>query len=43
MWVIVIFLKESYTNDALYELVNETNSFTERGHMYGYGNATIEY
>ena len=40
IWVLVIYLKNSFSYNELDELVNETNSFTKRGMMLGYGEAT---
>jgi hypothetical protein len=42
MWILIIFLKNSFSYNELEELVNETNSFSKRGYMLGYGNATIK-
>jgi hypothetical protein len=42
MWILVIYLKNSFSYNELKELVNETNSYTKRGYMLGYGNATIK-
>ena len=42
MWILIIYLKKSFTYNELEELVNETNSYTKRGYMLGYGNATIK-
>ena len=42
MWILVIYLKKSFTYNELEELVNETNSYTKRGYMLGYGDATIK-
>jgi hypothetical protein len=40
MWVLVIYLKNLFSYNELEELVNETNSFSKRGSMLGYGEAT---
>ena len=40
MWVLIIYLKNSFTYNELEELVNETNSLNKRGIMLGYGEAT---
>ena len=40
IWVLVIYLKNSFLYNELEELVNETNSFSKRGSMLGYGEAT---
>jgi hypothetical protein len=40
MWILVIYLKNSFSYNELEELVNETNSFTKRGLMLGYGDAS---
>ena len=40
IWVLVIYLKNSFSYNELNELVNETNSFNKRGMMLGYGEAT---
>ena len=42
MWILVIYLKNSFSYNELEQLVNETNSFSKRGYMLGYGNATIK-
>ncbi len=42
MWILIIYLKNSFSYNELEELVNETNSFSKRGYMLGYGNATIK-
>ena len=42
MWILAIYLKNSFSNNELEELINETNSFTKRGYMLGYGEATIK-
>lgn len=42
MWMLVIYIKNSFTYNELEELVNETNSYIKRGYMLGYGNATIK-
>lgn len=42
IWILIIYLKDSFTYNELEELVNETNSYTKRGYMLGYGNATIK-
>jgi hypothetical protein len=42
MWVLIIYLKNSFLYNELEELVNETNSFSKRGYMLGYGDATIK-
>ena len=40
IWILVIYLKNSFSYNELNELVNETNSFNKRGMMLGYGEAT---
>ncbi len=42
MWILIIYLKNSFSYKELEELVNETNYFSKRGFMLGYGNATIK-
>jgi len=42
MWILIIYLKNSFSYNELEDLVNETNSFSKRGFMLGYGNATIK-
>jgi len=42
MWILIIYLKKSFTYNELEKLVNETNSYTKRGYMLGYGDATIK-
>ena len=42
MWVLIIYLKNSFSYNELEDLVNETNSFSKRGFMLGYGIATIK-
>ena len=42
MWILIIYLNNSFSYNELEELVNETNSFSKRGFMLGYGNATIK-
>jgi len=36
MWVLVIYLKNSFSYNELEELVNENNSLSKRGFMLGY-------
>jgi len=36
MWVLLIYLKDTFSKDELESLVNETNSWEKRGYMYGY-------
>ena len=42
MWILTIYLKDSFTYNELEKLVNETNSLNKRGIMLGYGEATLK-
>jgi hypothetical protein len=42
MWVNVIYIKDTYSDEELMELVNETNTYKKRGEMFGYGLATYD-
>ena len=42
IWLLIIFLSNSFTYNELEELANETNSFNKRGYMLGYGEATFK-
>jgi hypothetical protein len=42
MWILIIYLNNSFSYYELEQLVNETNSFSKRGFMLGYGYATIK-
>jgi len=42
IWILVIYLKNSFSYNELEELVNETNSLNKRGSMLGYGEATFK-
>lgn len=42
IWLLIIFLTNSFTYNELVELANETNLFNKRGYMLGYGEATFK-